>query len=102
MAPVDDQFRHAEFSGPHPAGLVGTHIHLLEPVSEQKTVWHIGYQDVIAVGRQFETGRLPVERDCGCGEALGISLITEPERVPAATRRDLAPIIGRYLEEPAD
>ena len=60
--PQSERFRHAEFSGPHPAGLVGTHIHLLEPVHEKKTVWHIGYQDVIAVGKLFSTGRLPVER----------------------------------------
>ncbi len=60
--PQSEQFRHAEFAGPHPAGLVGTHIHLLEPVHEKKVVWHIGYQDVIAIGKLFATGRLPVER----------------------------------------
>ena len=60
-SPGGDKFRHAEFSGPHPAGLAGTHIHFLEPVSEQKIVWHIGYQDVIAVGKLFTTGRLPVD-----------------------------------------
>ncbi|MBT8068342.1 MAG: Na(+)-translocating NADH-quinone reductase subunit A [Gammaproteobacteria bacterium] len=60
--PSGQQFVHAEFGGPHPAGLVGTHIHLLEPVSEQKVVWHIRAQDVIAIGEQFATGRLPVER----------------------------------------
>ncbi|MBT8092314.1 MAG: Na(+)-translocating NADH-quinone reductase subunit A [Gammaproteobacteria bacterium] len=60
--PTGEQFRHAEFSGPHPAGLVGTHIHLLEPVSEHKMVWHIRSQDVIAIGELFATGRLPVER----------------------------------------
>ena len=59
--PGDDQFRHAEFSGPHPAGLAGTHIHFLEPVSEEKIVWHIGYQDVIATGNLFTSGRLPVD-----------------------------------------
>jgi len=59
--PDGEKFQHAEFSGPHPAGLAGTHIHFLEPVSEQKTVWHIGYQDVIAVGKLFVTGRLPVD-----------------------------------------
>lgn len=51
-----------EFSGPHPAGNVGTHIHFLRPVSENKTVWHIGYQDVIAVGQLFTTGELNSER----------------------------------------
>ncbi len=59
--PGGDQFRHAEFSGPHPAGLAGTHIHFLEPVSEEKIVWHIGYQDVIATGNLFTSGRLPVD-----------------------------------------
>ncbi len=52
----------AEFAGPHPAGLAGTHIHFLSPVGASRTVWHIGYQDVIAVGRLFTSGRLPVER----------------------------------------
>ncbi len=51
-----------EFSGPHPAGLPGTHIHFLDPVSLQKTVWFIGYQDVIAIGKLFTTGRLWVDR----------------------------------------
>ena len=60
--PTGEQFRHAEFFGPHPAGLVGTHIHLLEPVNESKVVWHIRAQDVIAIGELFATGRLPVER----------------------------------------
>lgn len=52
----------AEFAGPHPAGLVGTHIHLLEPVSANKLVWHLNYQDVISIGKLFTTGRLPVDR----------------------------------------
>ena len=51
-----------EFDGPHPAGLAGTHIHFVDPVSDQKTVWSINYQDVIAIGRLFTTGRLYLER----------------------------------------
>lgn len=50
------------FAGPHPAGLPGTHIHYLDPVSATRTVWHIGYQDVIAIGKLFTTGQLWVER----------------------------------------
>lgn len=49
-------------SGPHPAGLAGTHIHFLDPVGLGKTVWTIGYQDVIAIGALFTTGRYPTER----------------------------------------
>jgi Na+-transporting NADH:ubiquinone oxidoreductase subunit A len=51
-----------EFSGPHPAGLAGTHIHKLDAVSVTKTVWSIGYQDVIAIGQLFTTGSLNSER----------------------------------------
>src|SRR5690606_32668991 len=46
------------FGGPHPAGLPGTHIHFLDPVSFSKTVWAINYQEVIAIGKFFTTGRL--------------------------------------------
>lgn len=58
LSGIDD----VEVEGPHPAGLPGTHIHLLDPVSETKTVWHIGYQDVIAIGHLFRTGRLDSSR----------------------------------------
>jgi len=51
-----------EFSGPHPAGLAGTHIHFLDPVHSKKRVWHIGIQDVIATGKLFTTGKLFLER----------------------------------------
>ncbi len=54
--------RFEQFSGPHPAGNVGTHIHFIDPVHVDKTVWHIGYQDVIAIGHLFTTGRLMTER----------------------------------------
>jgi Na+-transporting NADH:ubiquinone oxidoreductase subunit A len=47
-----------EFSGVHPAGLVGTHIHYLDTVGQRKKVWHVGYQDVLAIGSLFTTGEL--------------------------------------------
>jgi Na+-transporting NADH:ubiquinone oxidoreductase subunit A len=52
----------AEFAGPHPAGLAGTHIHFLEGASSNRIVWTIGYQDVIATGRLFLDGRLYTQR----------------------------------------
>lgn len=65
-----DNLHHASFEGPHPAGLVGTHIHMLEPVNAEKCVWHINYQDAMAVGARFRTGRLPSERVIAlCGPA---------------------------------
>ncbi|WP_152083553.1 Na(+)-translocating NADH-quinone reductase subunit A [Enterobacter oligotrophicus] len=56
-----------EFAGPHPAGLAGTHIHFLEPVSLTKQVWHLNYQDVIAIGKLFTTGELCTERVVAIG-----------------------------------
>ena len=56
-----------EFAGPHPAGLAGTHIHFLAPVNEQRRVWHLNYQDVIAIGRLFTSGRLSTERIVALG-----------------------------------
>ena len=52
----------AEFSGPHPAGLPGTHIHFLDPVNANKFVWHLDYQAVIAIGALFTSGKLNTER----------------------------------------
>lgn len=60
--PVMDKVSVEEFSGPHPAGLPGTHIHFLDPVSMKKQVWHIDAQDVAAIGSLFSTGKISVER----------------------------------------
>jgi Na+-transporting NADH:ubiquinone oxidoreductase subunit A len=60
--PDGDRIRIVAFAGPHPAGLVGTHIHFLEPVDVDRMVWHINYQDIIAIGQLFTTGRLAVTR----------------------------------------
>ncbi|GFO73153.1 Na+-transporting NADH:ubiquinone oxidoreductase subunit A [Bathymodiolus japonicus methanotrophic gill symbiont] len=52
----------AEFSGAHPAGLPSTHIHFIDPVNVDKSVWYLDYQAVIAIGALFTTGKLNVER----------------------------------------
>ena len=58
----NQQIQKAAFNGPHPAGIPGTHIHLIDPVSVDKTVWHLNYQDVIAIGKLFTTGKIWTER----------------------------------------
>ncbi len=73
----DSKIKVEEFTGPHPSGLVGTHIHFLDPVSENKTVWHIGCQDVISVGKLFSTGDLYVDRVV----SLAGPRVTEPRLV---------------------
>jgi Na+-transporting NADH:ubiquinone oxidoreductase subunit A len=52
----------AEFDGPHPSGNAGWHIHCLFPVSLDRVVWTIGYQDVAAIGHLVATGTLDVSR----------------------------------------
>jgi 5'-methylthioadenosine phosphorylase len=47
------------------------------------------------VGEAVRT--LPAERECGCGNALATALITSAKLVPDDVKRDLAPIIGRYM-----
>ncbi|MFA5679303.1 MAG: Na(+)-translocating NADH-quinone reductase subunit A [Pseudomonas sp.] len=79
--------RTESFTGPHPAGLVGTHIHMLDPVSDNRQVWHINYQDVVAVGRLFTTGHLSAERVI----ALGGPQVERP--------RLLRTLLGANLEE---
>ncbi len=74
--------------------------------------WHIACADVtveqvlkvlhdnVALSKriiQATVGRLPMTRDCGCGDALKYAIVTAPGRIPAKVRTDLAPIIGKYL-----
>ena len=50
------------FSGPHPAGNAGIHIHHLDPVNKGEVVWYVNLQDVLAIGRLFEEGIYKPER----------------------------------------
>ncbi|MDN7124661.1 Na(+)-translocating NADH-quinone reductase subunit A [Pseudidiomarina terrestris] len=63
----DAEVQVESFKGPHPAGLVGTHIHFLEPVSVKRQVWHITYQDAIAYGKLFTTGEIYTGRVVAVG-----------------------------------
>jgi Na+-transporting NADH:ubiquinone oxidoreductase subunit A len=82
------------FSGPHPAGLPGTHIHFLDPVNAQKTVWQIGYQDVIAIGKLFATGQLWVERVV----SLAGPVVKHPRLLAARLGADLTALTAGELE----
>jgi len=67
LPPKVERAQVASFDGPHPAGLAGTHIHFLDPVDAHKAVWHLNYQEVIAIGKLFTTGRLWTERIVALG-----------------------------------
>ncbi len=84
----------AEFDGPHPAGLAGTHIHFLDPVNEEKMVWYINYQDVIAYGKLFTSGKLPVERII----ALGGPSVKQPRLLRTRLGASLEDITANEIE----
>jgi 5'-methylthioadenosine phosphorylase len=44
-------------------------------------------------------GMLPAGHTCGCGEALRNTIMTPTKLIPAKTKKDLAPIIGKYLKK---
>lgn len=50
------------FSGPHPAGNVGVHIHHVSPIKGQDKVWTLTVQNVITIGKMFLTGEFHAER----------------------------------------
>lgn len=83
------------FSGLHPAGNAGTHIHHLDPVSVKKSVWTIGYQDVIAIAELFKTGRLSVERVV----ALAGPKVSEPRLVRTRLGASLDELSAGQLKE---
>ena len=41
--------------------------------------------------------RMPEARTCPCASALATAIITDPAAIPEETKRDLAPIIGKYV-----
>ena len=47
-----------QFSGPHPAGNVGIQIHQTSPINKGDVVWTINPQEVIFIGRLFQTGKI--------------------------------------------
>jgi Na+-transporting NADH:ubiquinone oxidoreductase subunit A len=89
-----ERVRVEHFDGKHPAGLAGTHIHFLDPVHRDKTVWTIGYQDVAAIGSLFATGRLDVDRVV----SLGGPLVKNPRLLATRLGAETAPLVDGELE----
>ncbi len=95
-APENLQFE--QFSGPHPAGLAGTHIHFLDPVGAGKTVWSINYQDVIAISRLFQHGKLDSERVL----ALGGPGVRDPRLLRACLGASTMDLVASELKDGGD
>jgi Na+-transporting NADH:ubiquinone oxidoreductase subunit A len=88
---------HATFEGPHPSGLVGTHIHFLNPASATDPVWHIGYQDVAEIGHFVNTGVRNPERVI----ALGGPAAKRPRLLSTLVGADLKDLLEGEVADPA-
>lgn len=94
-APAGENIVTKEFKGPHPAGNPGTHIHYLHPVNLKSAVWYIGYQDVVAVGRLFKTGKLSLDRVV----ALSGPQVKRPRLLRTRLGAEIESIVGGELKE---
>ena len=77
------------FSGPHPAGNTGIHIHHLNPVNKGEVVWYINPQDVLIIGRLFNQGKLDASRII----ALTGSQIISPKYYKTIVGSSVSPIM---------
>ena len=50
------------FDGPNPAGNVGVQINHISPINKGETVWTLRAEEVIFIGRLFNTGRVDLTR----------------------------------------
>jgi len=58
------------FSGPHPSGNVGIHIHHIDPISSKDdVVWYISLQDLNDIGKFFKDGVYPTDKYVSVGGA---------------------------------
>lgn len=95
VAPPSDNIINAQFSGQHPAGLAGTHMHFLAPPSAAKTVWTIGYHDVISIGKLVKTGTYNAERII----ALSGPLCSKPRLVKTIAGASLVELFGSDVNQ---
>ncbi len=84
-----------QFTGPHPAGLAGTHMHFLTPPTASTSVWTIGYQDVLVIGRLLLTGRY----DGSCLISLAGPACADPRLVRTVAGASLADLAENDLPD---
>ena len=83
------------FSGVHPAGNPGTHIHFVDPVHLGKVVWHIGYQEVIAIGHLVLTGELMTDKVI----SLAGPIVKNPRYLKVKRGANLSDIVEGEIKE---
>ena len=95
------------FEGPHPAGNVGVQINHVAPIAKGETVWTLGAEAVIFIGRLMNTGRVDLTRAVAltgsevlkpgyCKLKVG-ALLTNVFKGNVTTDKDLRYISGNVL-----
>ncbi len=82
-----------QFSGPHPTGNVGVQIHHVSPIVKGDVVWTVNVQDVLFIGRLFETGKVDFSRIY----ALTGSEVEKPMYVKSVLGAPVAPVVKNRL-----
>lgn len=83
------------FSGPHPAGNVGVHIHHIDPINKGEVVWTVNLQDLISIGRLFEEGRYKPERIV----ALSGSEVLSPRYHVVRSGASILPLVDKNVKD---
>lgn len=84
------------FEGPHPAGNVGIQIHNTNPINKGDVVWTINVQDVLFIGRLFETGKVDFTKII----ALTGSEVENPKYYKTVLGVPVAVLTGGKLKKP--
>ncbi|MGE0019693.1 MAG: Na(+)-translocating NADH-quinone reductase subunit A [Draconibacterium sp.] len=83
------------FSGPHPAGNVGVQIANTRPINKGEVVWTVNVQDVLFIGRLFETGKVDFTKVF----ALTGSEVENPKYYKTVTGAPVASLISGKLKK---
>jgi Na+-transporting NADH:ubiquinone oxidoreductase subunit A len=83
------------FEGPHPAGNVGIQIHNTNPINKGDVVWTLNVQDVLFIGRLFETGKV----DFGKIIALTGSEVEKPKYYKTLIGVPVASVVNGKLNK---
>lgn len=81
------------FDGPHPAGNPGIQIHHIAPINKGEVVWTINPQDLVFIGRLFETGKVDFSKII----ALTGSEVRNPRYLKTHVGTRLCPILEGNL-----
>lgn len=86
------------FDGPHPAGNPGVQIHAVAPINKGEAVWTVGLQEVIILGRLFNTGNYNAQKSI----AVAGAQVTKPRYFKVISGANLKSILESNVANEAN